>query len=222
MSVKKSDQSGEKKPSETGSTSESDSQLKLETVETSGNPVPEVSDLAAVVQESQAALAEAPPPIKNKGGRPKGAKTKNRSSKPAVASSEDLAPALPEKVSLAGEIGMVFSLPFAFQAKRTGFKGWELDLEQATACGASIEKVMDKYFPDIGNKVGVEVSCAFTVFGIFMLKHQEFKIWAELEKSKNKQAAENQTVQRVDPSTLNGHDKTVIPSNAMSPATYLS
>lgn len=152
---------------------------------------PPVSDLSVVVQESQAALADTPPPvIKNKGGRPKGSKTKNRSV-PAENPSQTPPQPEPEKVTLAPILAEFAGVPFKIAANRTGFEGFNANLDEKQAIGISLDKVVEKYFPQLSEKAGVEVMCLFTIASVTLTKYAMYTVWLE---GKRAQAAEQAKV----------------------------
>lgn len=191
MSVKKSETNGEKKPSAQEKPGESNSPKSPDQLppqsETPAGEAPPVSDLSVVVQESQEALNDTPPPvIKNKGGRPKGSKTKNRSV-PTETSPQAPASPEPEKVTLAPILAEVAGVPFKIAATRTGFEGFQANLDEKMAIGVSLDKVIEKYFPQLSEKAGVEVMCLFTIASVSMSKYAMYMVWIE---GKRAQAAE--------------------------------
>lgn len=190
--------SGENSPTNPENTSESESKLKAETVETPHEGGESLVSLNEVIQESQAAL-EAPAPIKNKGGRPKGSKTKNRTVK-----SEEAPPAPVEgsqasqAVSLAPVLGLAAGLPFTIAARRTGFEGFKLNAEETAGIGQAMDAVLLKYFPQVSEKAGVELMLCSTVLAVTMAKMIEFEAYKESLREKAK-AIENEKVRVVHP-----------------------
>lgn len=197
MSVKKSETNGEKKPSAQERPEESNSPKSPDSLppqsETPAGEAPPVSDLSVVVQESQAALADTPPPvIKNKGGRPKGSKTKNRSV-PAETSPQTPPQPEPEKVTLAPLLAEFAGVPFKIAASRTGFEGFQANLDEKMAIGVSLDKVVEKYFPQLSEKAGVEVMCLFTISSVVITKYAMYTVWLEGKRSQAAEQAKTKT-----------------------------
>lgn len=155
-------------------------------------PAEPLGSLAEVIQESQAAMNEAPlAPVKNKGGRPKGSKTKNRTA------ALDTPPPAPEPIGppppdLAPMLGMVAGLPFAIAATRTKFEGFRLTGEESGEIGKSLDLVVQKYFPNLSEKAGVGVMACFTIAVVALSKVQAYEMWkAEIIAHAARMNAEN-------------------------------
>lgn len=153
-----------------------------------------IQDLSEVIKESQAVMNESPAvPVKNKGGRPKGSKTRNRTSQddaPATAAP----PVAPPAPSLAPLLGMVAAAPYAIAAARTRFEGFRLNEEEQTGIGQSLDAVVLKYFPNLSDKAGVGVMCCFTIVSVTLVKMQMYEAWKiEIMRAVREKQAETQT-----------------------------
>jgi len=64
-------------------------------------------------------------------------------------------------------VGQLLSVTFSMIALKAG-KHWELTPEEAATAGEAYGDVLDKYFPDLGNNLGVE-STAIMVTGMLVV-----------------------------------------------------
>jgi hypothetical protein len=148
-------------------------------------------------------MQEAPAPVKSRGGRPKGSKTKNRTAQAGAAATETPQAAPAEQVSLAPMLGMVAGLPYQIAATRTGFEGFKLNAEEALAIGGSLDAVVQKYFPQLSEKAGVGVMAGFTIVSVTLAKVMAYETWKQqLMAALAKQRAEatTQTELKTEPS----------------------
>lgn len=191
------------------SESESTETQKETSVETPGSSPLEttaepVATLSEVVAQSQEQMQEAPAPVKSRGGRPKGSKTKNRTAAPGASTSTENVQAPPaEQVSLAPMLGMVAGLPYQIAATRTGFEGFKLNAEEALAIGGSLDAVVQKYFPQLSEKAGVGVMAAFTIVSVTLAKVMAYEAWKQQVMAtiaKQRAEAAGQTELKTEPS----------------------
>lgn len=129
----------------------------------------ESSNLDDVVKESQEALAaEEQQPVRQKR---KYTKRKNKEEKPQEPEKKE-----PDHV-LAPILGMVAAVPFDIAAQKTRFDGYKLNDDEKAAIGHTLNDVVDKYLPDMNEKVGPALIAGFTIVTIVMTKYSAHQSW---------------------------------------------
>lgn len=119
---------------------------------------PDESDMPTIIAESKAALAaEAAKPIKKR-GRPLGSVKKVQDDAPPVTETAKenaeqtlSAPAF----SFAPLISETLVSVYAMRAKKTGFKDFAIEREQADGLATQADLCMAKYFPQMGENMGL-------------------------------------------------------------------
>lgn len=171
-----------KKLSETPSISESKSE----------NPS---SDLSQIIAESRANLEEVNPPRKR--GRPPGSKNKSDSGEtsPESAAPQVGADPAPQAQAAQSPTSMVpmliptVKMVYGFQARKTGFPGFNATDDEAQTIAIGVDQVLEKYLPQLSEKMGVVVVCIFNIGVITLSKYMAYYDWLQyLEAKRVKQA----------------------------------